>query len=69
MELDEQQDANSRSEKDDTEDMECYAKKMNAFKDNLFLKAKSNIVNAQMNQKRDYDKRHDKKKVIVVMYH
>ena len=44
MELDEQQDENSQSEKDDTEDIECYAKKMNAFKDDLFLKAKCNIV-------------------------
>lgn len=67
MELDEQQGENSQSEKDDTEDMQCYAKKMNAFKDNIFLKAKCNIVNAQRNQKKDYDKRHGKKKVLV--YH
>ena len=45
MELDEQQ---SESEKDDAEDVEGYAKRMNAFRDNLFLKAKSSIVASQM---------------------
>ena len=64
VELDEQQDENSQSEKD-SEDMEGYMKKMNTFKDNLFQKAKRNIVNAQLNQKRDYDKRHGKKKVLL----
>ena len=64
-ELDEQQDENSQSEKDDSEDMEGYMKKMNTFKDNLFQKAKHNIVNAQLNQKRDNDKQHGKKKVLL----
>ena len=63
MELD-QQGENSESEKDDSEDVECYVKKMNAFKDNLFLKAK---CNAQIRQERDYDKRHGKKKVCCIM--
>ena len=46
MELDEQ--ANSESEKDDAEDVKGYAKRMNAFRDNLLLKAKSSIVDSQM---------------------
>ena len=46
MELDEQPSANSESKKDDAEDVEGYAKRMNAFRDNLFLKAKSNIVDS-----------------------
>ena len=62
MELDEQQ---SESEKDDAEDVEGYAKRMNAFRDNLFLKAKSSIVASQMKQKIDYDKKHGKRKVCV----
>lgn len=63
MELNEQQGDNSQSEKDDNEDIECYVKKMNAFKDNIFKKAKDNIVDAQIRQKCDYDKKHGKKKV------
>lgn len=63
VELNEQQGDNSQTEKDDNEDIECYVKKMNAFKDNLFQKAKGNIVDAQIRQKSDYDKKHGKKKV------
>lgn len=49
MELNEQKGDNSQSEKDDNEDIECYVK------DNLFQKAKGNIVDVQIRQKSDYD--------------
>ena len=37
--------------------------KMNDFRDELFKKAKSKIVDAQMKQKRVYDRKHGKRKV------
>ena len=37
--------------------------KMNDFRDELFKKAKNKIVDAQMKQKRDYDRKHGKRKV------
>ena len=43
--------------------MECYIRKMTDFRDTLFKGAKSNIVDAQMKQKSDYDRKHGKSKV------
>ena len=56
MELaeDEQSD-DSKSEKEDEDpNLHCYIQKMNDFRDELFKKAKSKIVDAQMKQKRDW---------------
>ena len=45
-----------------------YVKKMSMLRDDLFSTAKKNIDDAQMKQKRDYDKKHViGKKVIIVI--
>ena len=65
MELaeDEQSD-DSKSEKEDEDpNLQCYIQKMNDFRDELFKKAKSKIVDAQMKQKSDYDRKHGKRQV------
>ena len=57
----------SESEEDDEEgdgpNMENYIRKMTDFRDVLFKGAKSNIVDAQLKQKSDYDRKHGKSKV------
>ena len=62
MELAEgEQDESSDNEKEDEDpNLECYIQQMNGFRDKLF---NSNIVDAQMKQKRDYDRKHGKRKV------
>ena len=65
MELGEDRGHGSSESEDDEEksDMECYIRKMTDFRDTLFKGAKSNIVDAQMKQKSDYDRKHGKSKV------
>lgn len=45
--------------------LEFYIQKMNDFRDKMFKKAKNNIVDTQIKQKRDYERKHGKKKVHV----
>ncbi len=40
---------------------------MNTLRDNLFSEAKGNIKVSQTKQKRDYDKKHAQKKVIIAI--
>ncbi len=48
-----------------TDQVENYIDKMNVFRDELFKDAKENIKNAQMKQKRDYDKKRCRTKVYI----
>lgn len=50
------------SSRDDA-NIECYMKEMVTMRDELFDDAKSNITQAQLRHKRDYDKKHGRKKV------
>lgn len=43
--------------------MQQYMKRMDAMRDELFEDAKGKITKAQFRQKRDYDKKHGRKKV------
>ena len=45
--------------------LENYIDEMNTLQDNLFSEAKGNIKVSQTKQKRDYDKKHAQKKVII----
>ena len=65
MELaeDERSDDSESEKEDEDPNLQCYIQKMNDFRDELFKKAKSKIVDAQMKQKRDYDRKHGKRKV------
>ena len=65
MELaeDEQSDDSTIEKKDVDPNLQCYIQKMNDFRDELFEKPKNKIVDAQMKQKCDYDRKHGKKKV------
>lgn len=57
----------SESESDDGACISQYVVKMNEFRDKLFSEAKRNIDDAQLRQKRDYDRKHaiSKRKVSV----
>ena len=65
MELaeDEQIDDSESEKEDEDTNLQCYIQKMNDFRDELFRKAKSKIIDAQMKHKRDYDRKHGKRKV------
>ena len=48
----------SVSEIESDEELDCYIKKIKKLRDNLFSVAKDNIDDAQLKQKRDYDRKH-----------
>ena len=48
----------TESESDDGACINQYVMKMNEFRDKLFSDAKRNIDDAQLRQKRDYDRKH-----------
>ena len=56
-------------EKNDDSNVENYIQKMTDFRDMLYKGAKRNIVNAQLKQKIDYDRKHGKSKVPIENYH
>ena len=56
-------DSNSNESDNDNEDVTEYYEKMIDLKRNLFSKADENIKEAQARQKKDYDKKHHRKKV------
>ena len=65
MELaeDEQSDDSTIENEDVDSNLQCYIQKMNDFRDELSEKSKNKIVDAQMKQKHDYDRKHGKRKV------
>ena len=48
----------TESESDGSAGIDQYVLKMNEFRDKLFSDAKRNINDAQLRQKRDYDRKH-----------
>jgi hypothetical protein len=48
----------STSEGESDEELDSYIKKIKKLRDNLFSVAKTNIDDAQLKQKRDYDRKH-----------
>lgn len=48
----------SATESESDEELDSYIKKMKKLRDNLFSVAKINIDDAQLKQKRDYDRKH-----------
>ena len=48
----------SASESESDEELDSYIKKIKKLRDNLFSVAKGNIDDAQLKQKRDYDRKH-----------
>ena len=48
----------SASESESDEELDSYIKKIKKLRDNLFSVAKTNIDDAQLKQKRDYDRKH-----------
>ena len=48
----------SASESESDEELDSYIKKIKMLRDNLFSVAKTNINDAQLKQKCDYDRKH-----------
>ena len=48
----------SASESESDEELDNYIKKIKKLRDNLFSVAKTNIDDAQLKQKHDYDRKH-----------
>ena len=74
MELGEDEKHGSSEGEDDEEEnddpsVDNYIHKMTDFRDALYKGAKRNIVNAQLKQKIDYDRKHGKTKVPIENYH
>lgn len=66
MELDDVDKSGESDEEIEDSRMQSYVKRMSSFRDNLYADAKDRIVESQLRQKRDYDKKHGKNKVLYI---